>query len=468
MPPKADADDLRCPEVRDRIRGAAPYSAPTQIALNLGRDGLSADAEYRLGQRLAPGIAARFVADSGGWWKYNADTGCWRDLASDRIHELMAQPWFERVSLADRLSGAQDEECAEQVRNAKKWGALARSMRGGLWHGLRVSLSGSEPDPPFFYFPVWNGVVDLRDGTLLPHDPALETRSRAPTRYIPHLNGGRGRDLLHERLDEVFTEENKHHLFRLLGMGATGQAHEHRPQLWIYGESGSGKSTIQDLLQHTFGALWAELNRTVLDNETGINAQLTDIIVNRPRYLGFEEFTQTARAQTVAQLNSFFGDVSRTARRPHGVNQTGKVIGLGIFTVASPPRLDRASGQERRSAVIGTKGYIIPDRRIDKAWIRDPEVREAFLYEVLQAAMIEMGGMSQLGYAPPEGDARTRKQFLDDADPLQAWLDELPSDVHGARTAHVLAMANADRAAGDLNWRGRGRHEPSWRQNPGV
>jgi putative DNA primase/helicase len=94
-----------------------------------------------------------------------------------------------------------------------------------------------------------NGIVDLRTGELLEHDPALLLTKMADARYEPDAEGAEFAKFL-ERIQPG--EEMRLFIRRLLGLSLEGKVTAHILPIF-YGDGANGKSTLTDAVMNALG-----------------------------------------------------------------------------------------------------------------------------------------------------------------------------------------------------------------------
>ena len=124
-------------------------------------------------------LKARFLITKGlGWMEYDGKR--WVSVAEPVIGEAVRLGVLDLYA-AEMQAGATTErlKAISSLFSASRIYAMVRIAKGYLW--VRDEEFDAHPD----LLNVNNGVVDLRDGSLGPHDPALLFTKLCPTDYVP-------------------------------------------------------------------------------------------------------------------------------------------------------------------------------------------------------------------------------------------------------------------------------------------
>ena len=191
--------------------------------------------------RLAYNIEGRFryLYEEKKWYVWK-DT-CWK---LDRSDEL-AQAW---IACTDEMRKSQDE-------TVRKWAAKSRSaprLRAAI--DLLRSLPGitvfaEDFDSHRHLVNLGNGVLDLQDGTLLPHDKSLMMTKLFNARYDPQAQCPEFEAFMASALPDPSIRS---YVQRALGYTLLGDA-DQRCVFLIHGPSGTGKSTLTETMRELFG-----------------------------------------------------------------------------------------------------------------------------------------------------------------------------------------------------------------------
>ena len=191
------------------------------------------------------------------------DNGVWRkdDRQAIRTHAQNVADVVKRLAREAHFAATDGATEEERERNKKRAGRFTRyaqhvqttrgidSMLRELQavRGVPASLSDFDQHPDLLA--CRNGVVDLRTGELLPHNPELLLTRRVDLDYDPNAEAPRWEAFL----DEVFPEHPDLPVYmqRLIGYGITGHTTE---QCFVvhWGTGANGKSVFTDTLTEVF------------------------------------------------------------------------------------------------------------------------------------------------------------------------------------------------------------------------
>lgn len=186
-------------------------------------------------------------ADGRGWigwdgrrWVTDPDgaLAATKDVARQIAHEAeIIADKAERDALTKHAERSESEPSRRRMLELAK-----------LEEPLRVSVDDLDTDP--WQLVVENGTIDLRTGTLGPHDPADLNTRLAPVEYVPGAT--------HPALDRLLGDatggdvELEAFLARALGYSITGDTGA-EAMFVPHGPGGSGKSTLLGALQALLG-----------------------------------------------------------------------------------------------------------------------------------------------------------------------------------------------------------------------
>lgn len=154
----------------------------------------------------------------------------------------------EGISTREKKRAARLNRYAAHVQTSRGIDAMLRELQAVQGVPAKVSDFDKHPD----LLACRNGVVDLRTGTLLPHDPALLLTRRLDLDYDPAAKAPRWEAFL----EQVFPAYPAlpAYMRRLVGYGITGHTTEQCFAV-LWGTGANGKSVLTDTLTEVFREL---------------------------------------------------------------------------------------------------------------------------------------------------------------------------------------------------------------------
>lgn len=212
-------------------------------------------------------FARDFVEAQGSGVKYSPEAGffllrkgVWRSDKLDRTRAFVQEAADRIAQIAHSLPHglAPGTDDAKRKTRWMRWAAHSQSSRGidaamkELQALPEVATDVNDFDKHDDLMAVANGVVNLRTGELIPHDPALLLTRRVEIDYDPAARAPRWEQFL----DEVFPGHPDLPAFmrRLVGYGITGRTDEQAFAV-LWGTGANGKSVFTDTLTEVFREL---------------------------------------------------------------------------------------------------------------------------------------------------------------------------------------------------------------------
>jgi putative DNA primase/helicase len=154
----------------------------------------------------------------------------------------------EGVSQKDKKRASRLNRYAAHVQTSRGMDSMLRELQAVQGVPAKATDFDQHPD----LLACKNGVVDLRTGTLLPHDPALLLTRRLEINFNPAARAPRWEAFLHE----VFPRyaDLPAYMRRLIGYGITGHTTEQCFAV-LWGTGANGKSVLTDTLTEVFREL---------------------------------------------------------------------------------------------------------------------------------------------------------------------------------------------------------------------
>lgn len=208
------------------------------------------------------GNAKRLHAHLDGLVRYSAETGFYLYEAGrwklDKLDEIRARAHEVTDVMAEQAEELEGQRNADEQKAGKalrSWAKRTRSTRAldsmvrelSALQGVPVDIERMDASHHLLAFR--NGVVDLRTGELLPHDPRLLITKRLDIDYTPDARAPRFLQFLEEIFPAV--PGMPEYLQRLVGYGITGETSEQCFAV-LWGQGANGKSVLTDTLTHVF------------------------------------------------------------------------------------------------------------------------------------------------------------------------------------------------------------------------
>jgi putative DNA primase/helicase len=386
---------------------------------------------YRLRERVLHVREWSWINWNGCGWKRDAGGIHTRGMAQNILRT-------HYTSLAARTNNPQEQ--AEAHKAAKR--ACSVRYLNNVLELLKDKLSASpdEFDAYTYLLNPRNCVVDLRDGSTLPHAPELRLTKLCPTDYDPDARS----ELWEEFLQAVFLEDQEliAYVQRALGYSITGETEEQK--LFIcYGTGANGKSTLFEVLRGVLGSDYVRTvpRRALLYDDFGNNADVARAVLRGVRLGLFSDPAKGARLdEEFVKLIS--GDEKISARHLYQEDFEYKPeLKLWIATNHKPHITEFSPAMWRRLVLIPFRAVFRNDPNIDPAVRRKPNPkikkellksphREAILAWLVKGAI----AWYQNGLQEPDIVRAAVEEYRRESDPVQEWLEAETVPDPNART----------------------------------
>ncbi|MGC9261661.1 MAG: phage/plasmid primase, P4 family, partial [Phycisphaerae bacterium] len=199
----------------------------------------------RLAQRHGDKI--RYVAGIG-WHIW--DGVRWRLDETQEIQRLAKETCRDMLAESSKVDDSRDREALAKHALASEGNFRLQAMISMAASEDGIAIRAAEMDADPWLLNLKNGIVDLRDGTLHPHQPEFLMTKLAPVVYDPKATCPRFDQFLNEIFDSNM--DLLQFVITLLGMCLTGDITvQILPIFW--GEGQNGKSTLIGVVMHIMG-----------------------------------------------------------------------------------------------------------------------------------------------------------------------------------------------------------------------
>jgi putative DNA primase/helicase len=328
----------------------------------------------------------------------------WSEDSTGNVYDCIRQIVREAVI------GTRDER---KTANAAFVGGVERLLRSDQ----RIVKLPEQLDADPWLLNTASGLVDLRTGSLRPHDPsALCTRITNAA-----LDQAHGADLWREFVDGVTQGDQAlaTYLQRVAGYLATGVTRED-VLVYLFGIGANGKSSFAEAIAHALGDYAKVFPSEVLMESKG-ERHPTDLA----QFVGIR-FALTSEPSSAATWNdsrikSLTGDAVISARFMRGdffeFIRTHKTLVVGNHM----PRLaDVTHAIRRRVQMVPFRAVFEPSPGMDMRERLKTEASGAILSWIVEGARL----WHLEGTNPPECVRGLTAEYLADQDLIGQWLDE--------------------------------------------
>ena len=352
-----------------------------------------------------------------GWLRY--ETGRWR-RASDAEITALAMEVIPRYYTEQALH-APPERRREFLEYALKCHARCRLNNAlELAKGLLLARPDEFDRHPYL-LNCLNGVIDLRTGNLLPHDPSLRFTQLCPVAYTPNATAPTWQRFL----SDVFLGDQDLISFvqRALGYSLTGDTSE-RVFFIAWGSGHNGKSTLFGTVQRLLGD-YAKTVATdaLLKRREQADTHPTGLADLYGVRFAVASETEEGKHLAAARVKALTGRdriKARYMRRDYfEFEPTAKIW---LFTNHRPVISDTTIAMWKRLILIPFRAYFDPDspecdKHIDeKLWAE----RAGILAWLVQGCL----AWQREGLNPPPVVREATKEYQSEMDKIGAWIAE--------------------------------------------
>lgn len=341
------------------------------------------------------------------------------------ISKSMAQDMTAAAALAGDDNGVKEGRKRMQSRAIKACADLASGLPG-----IQVAAGSLDADMHLLNTPA--GIVDLRDGTLSPHDPMARMTKLTRAPYVP---GARHADV--DTALEALPEDVRDYMQVRLGQSLIGNTPSDDRLAVLHGGGSNGKSALMDGLMQAVGQYGVVLSERVIIAAEGAHpTELTDL---RGARMGFLEELPSTGSLNAKRVKNLVGTDRMTARKTHRDSITWRATHTVFLTSNHRPRIaDTDHGVWRRMLLVDFPYRYVerPDelkngsnRRLGDPGLRGRLKFGAAQQEALLAWLVE-GAMRY--YAAnetmpevPASVARDTEEWRHGQNPLDQFLQEM-------------------------------------------
>ena len=355
-----------------------------------------------------------------GWLLF--EEGAWVQDEQKQIQNAMSivcqVMHFEGQRYIDIGEETDDVAMVEHGMRLQGWGRRSENsprFEKAITHAEpKAAVSFNQLDRHDHLLVVKNGVVDLRDGSMIEHDPDLWITHKVDHNYNPQASAPRWRQFLLEIFDGDV--ELIDFIKRLFGYGITGSTREQCFAVF-HGSGANGKSVLLGVINEIFDAIvgTAAFSAFELKNAGASTADLASL---RGKRIVISQEGERSRPMAEAVIKRITGGDRITARHLYKDQMTFMPKFLLVMASNYKPRFGgQDEGLWRRVKLVPFKRYFSVDER-------DPFLSETLLTEIegIVAWVIE-GAIEwyEHGLEDPELIKEATKDYMETSDDLAGY-----------------------------------------------
>lgn len=194
------------------------------------------------------------------WCRYNATTGIWEPVTNEDLLERTKKWCVAEVKRAVSSTDKEKIRIAMRCLGHRSIRNIADLVR------LECKISPQVFDADSHLIACENGVVDLKNNKLLPHDPKLYMTKRIPIPYDPSV-----KSKYLDAILEALPEDAIGWFISMAGQSLTGEQPSSDRMFFMNGIGANGKSTILNLMAATAGDYGGHPSQSSLIRQRGNN-----------------------------------------------------------------------------------------------------------------------------------------------------------------------------------------------------
>lgn len=307
--------------------------------------------EYAIAVAVAAELRGRLrYAEHTRQWMMYSD-GIWRTVSVNQAAELVVMAAEEHY--LREIAATTDKSEKQRLTKLLEAAYRARAITGVLFFLAGqpgIATDADEWDRGDLLLPVKNGVIDLTDGSLKPHDPEYLFTKQAHVVFDPQATAPRWRQFL----DEVFLGDEELIAFiqRAVGYSLTALTRE-QCFFFLHGTGRNGKSRFLEVLRSVAGDFGRYAAFSTFTKERGSNGHEDDLMALEGSRLITSSESKTVGKLAEDVLKSIVGEDPITGSRKHERTRTFRpAFKLWLAANNKPKVVDVTDGFWRKVVLL--------------------------------------------------------------------------------------------------------------------
>lgn len=384
-------------------------------------------------------------------WAWSPATGWleWNGQKWSHQHEVGAIDAVRRMVWSLKLRAIEygaDKDLMKKVdalQTRRKISDIAMLMRGEVQIDARILDSHRD------LLNVANGVVDLRTGELLPHDPQYYFTKVSPVEYVPgskHPDWEKSLDALEPEVADWMQVR--------VGQAATGHPTSDDVLPIGQGSGSNGKTTFISAIRSSLGEFAVTVPEKLLRSDP--NSHPTELITLMGARLALIDETPEAAHLDVPRLKSMLGSEVITARALYKDNVSwAPTHSLMVMTNYAPQIRETDHGTWRRLVLVKFDKTFPRDDRFRARLVRGDAARSSAVLSWVVEGAIRWYSAGKSMPEVPEKVRRDTQAWRGDLDTLTEFLESnlVPDPDSAVLSTDLLEALNDHlRSSGQHSW----------------
>ena len=379
-----------------------------------------------------------YVYETKDWLKFDKQQGWVKAPPDEDVRAAKEVLTVMRAHVADQYKIAPDEEKTKKLMKNVERTSFARNLLAMIEMaksepGMTVRLEEFDADP--MLLGLTNGILDLKNGVLMPASPDVLVSKRARIAYDPDAKCPRFLKFLAEVQPE---SDVRDYLCRLAGYSLTGRTTEQQFN-FFHGSGANGKTVFVELIRWLLGDYSKKISTEMLmqhkRNPQGASPDIVGLKGIRFAYCSETEIGQRLSASLIKELT---GSETLSGRPLYGATvnfqPTHKLTIVGNH---KPEISDNSDGMWRRVNLVPFEVTVLEAAR-------DIDLESKLRGEgpgILNWALEGLHEWLDHGLQVPERITAATSVYRDEMDVVGEWITECCNvgDGHSARKDVIYA-----------------------------
>ena len=362
-----------------------------------------------------------YVHETTDWLKFDETQGWIAAPPGEEVRSAKQVLAFMHSHAVEQYKTAPGEEKTKKLQREVARTSIARNLHAMIdmarsEPGMTARLQDFDADP--MLLGLTNGILDLRNGTLLPASPDLLVSKRANVSYDPDATCPLFLKFLHEVQPD---KDIRRYLRRVVGYCLTGLTTE---QIFnfFHGSGGNGKTVFVELIRHLMGDYAKKIaTEMLMQHQRNPQSASPDIVGLKGVRFAFCSETEEGQRLSASRVKELTGSDTLVGREVYESQMTFQPTHKLVIVGNHKPEIsDNSHGMWRRVALVGFD-ITIPEAS------RDIKLESKLRAEgpgILNWALVGLRDWLTHGLEIPDRVRAATNIYRDEMDVVGEWITE--------------------------------------------